>query len=202
MARHTFFSFHYERDSWRAAQVRNSNVIPSEDEYGFIDSAEWEAIKEKGDAAIEAWIAEQLEHTSVTAVLIGSETAGRDWVRHEIIESWKRGNGIVGIWIHNVKDQNVETALKGRNPLDEIMLPDGKPLSAVCKTYDWVNDGRENLGNWIEEAYNGRSSDSGQAIKGGSVSAVPATFAVEPAWLAAVCAWSADDWAALAAATP
>ncbi|MGF9996732.1 TIR domain-containing protein [Bacillus safensis] len=26
MARKVFFSFHYERDAWRAGQVRNSNI--------------------------------------------------------------------------------------------------------------------------------------------------------------------------------
>ena len=153
MARHTFFSFHYERDSWRAGQVRNCNVVSSEDEYGFIDAAAWEEIKKKGDKAIEAWIAEQLEHTSVTAVLIGAETADRPWVQHEIVESWNRGNGIVGIWIHNIKDQRRETDTKGRNPLDEITMANGKPLSSVCKTYDWVNDdGYNKMSDWIEAA--------------------------------------------------
>jgi hypothetical protein len=166
MARHTFFSFHYERDSWRAGQVRNCNVVPSEDEYGFIDAAAWEEIKKKGDDAIEDWIAEQLEHTSVTAVLIGAETADRPWVLHEIVEGWNRGNGIVGIWIHNIKDQHVETDAKGRNPLDEITLADGKPLSSVCKTYDWINnDGRNELGRWIEEAFEGRKGKSTEVIK-------------------------------------
>jgi hypothetical protein len=166
MARHTFFSFHYEKDSWRAGQVRNSNVIPCEDEHGFIDAADWEEIKSQGDDAIEAWIAEQLEHTSVTAVLIGAETADRPWVKHEIVESWNRGNGIVGIWIHNIKDQHSEIGTKGRNPLDEITLPDGNPLSAVCKTYDWVsNNGRNNLGKWIEEAFDGRKGKSMEVIK-------------------------------------
>lgn len=166
MARHTFFSFHYERDSWRAGQVRNCNVVSSEDEYGFIDAAEWEEIKKKGDDAIEDWIAEQLEHTSVTAVLIGAETADRPWVLHEIAESWNRGNGIVGIWIHNIKDQHGETDAEGRNPLDEITLSDGKPLSSVCKTYDWVNnDGRKDLGKWIEEAFEGRKGKSTEVTK-------------------------------------
>ena len=41
MARKTFFSFHYERDAWRASQVRNCNVIADEDEYGVIDAAEF-----------------------------------------------------------------------------------------------------------------------------------------------------------------
>lgn len=166
MARHTFFSFHYERDSWRAGQVRNCNVVSSEDEYGFIDAAAWEEIKKKGDKAIEAWIAEQLEHTSVTAVLIGEETADRPWVQHEIVESWNRGNGIVGIWIHNIKDQRREIDAKGRNPLDEITMANGKPLSSVCKRYDWVNDdGRSNLGKWIEEAFEGRKGKSTEVIE-------------------------------------
>ena len=31
MARKVFFSFHYERDAWRVAQVRNSNIITNLD---------------------------------------------------------------------------------------------------------------------------------------------------------------------------
>ena len=161
MARKTFFSFHFEGDSWRAGQVRNSNVIPIECETGFMDACDWEEVKKKGAPAVEQWIASQLEGTSVTAVLIGTETAGRPWVQHEIIESWNRGNGIVGVLIHNIKDQNGETALPGRNPLDEIKLPDGRSLAAVCRTYDWVADqGRANLGSWIEEAYQLREQDA------------------------------------------
>ena len=41
MARKTFFSFHFEGDSWRAGQVRNSNVIPIECETGFMDACDW-----------------------------------------------------------------------------------------------------------------------------------------------------------------
>jgi hypothetical protein len=170
MARQTFFSFHYERDSWRAGQVRNCNVVASEDEHGFIDGVEWETIKSQGDEAIERWIAEQMEYTSVTVVLIGAETADRPWVQHEIVESWNRGNGIVGVRIHNIKDQHSETDSYGRNPLDEIKLPDGLALSTACKTYDWVlNEGRNNLGTWIEEAFQARSKRTGsETIKDSS----------------------------------
>ncbi len=161
MARKTFFSFHFEGDSWRAGQVRNSNVIPIECETGFMDACDWEEVKKKGAPAVEQWIASQLEGTSVTAVLIGTETAGRPWVQHEIIESWNRGNGIVGVLIHNIRDQNGETASPGRNPLDEIKLPDGRSLAAVCRTYDWVADnGRANLGSWIEQVYQLREQDA------------------------------------------
>jgi hypothetical protein len=153
MARKIFFSFHYERDAWRAGQVRNCNVVSSEDQYGFIDAADWESIKKKGDSAIERWIDDQLKNTSVTAVLIGTETADREWVQREIVKSWNRGNGIVGIWIHNIKDQDQKTDTQGRNPFDSVKLPDGTILSSVCKTYDWtVEDGRKNLGKWADEA--------------------------------------------------
>lgn len=159
MARKIFFSFHYERDAWRAGQVRNCNVVVStEDQYGFIDAADWEEVKKKGDAAIKKWIGDQMENTTVTTVLIGAETADRDWVQHEIMEGWNRGNGIVGIRIHNIKDQNQKTDTPGRNPLDDYKLSDGTILSSICKTYDWVNDdGRKNLGKWADEAANIRS---------------------------------------------
>jgi hypothetical protein len=161
VARKIFFSFHYERDSWRAGQVRNSNVVSSEDRYGFIDAADWESIKKQGNAAIKRWIDDQLKNTSVTVVLIGTETADREWVQHEILRSWNRGNGIVGVRIHNIKDQNQETDTAGANPLDQFKLPDGTLLSSVCKTYDWVlDDGRKNLGKWADEAANKRAEFS------------------------------------------
>lgn len=159
MSRKTFFSFHYERDAWRAGQVRNSNVVSASDRYGFVDAADWEAIERQGDAAVERWIAKQLKDTSATVVLIGAKSSERDWVIHEIVESWNRGNGIVGVYIHSIKDQYSETDLKGENPLTKVTLKEnGTPLSSQCKTYDWVaDDGRANLGKWIEDAVRARA---------------------------------------------
>ena len=157
MARKTFFSFHYERDAWRAANVRNSGVLSSDDEYGFIDAADWEKIEREGDAGIKRWIQDQLKNTTATVVLIGAETASREWVRYEIRESWKRGNAIVGVRISGIKDQDSKTDSFGVNPLDVVKFEDGTALSTVCKTYDWVADkGREHLGEWLEEAVQAR----------------------------------------------
>ncbi|MDD5759884.1 MAG: TIR domain-containing protein [Desulfobulbaceae bacterium] len=161
MARKIFFSFHYKRDAWRAGQVRNSNLIPNEDEYGVIDGVEWEKIERQGDEAIKRWIKSQLEYTSVTVVLIGAETASREWVRYEIMESWNRGNAIIGVRIHNLKDQDQQADSEGANPLEEIKFSDGTPLSAYCKTYDWISgDGRNNLGKWAEEAVQAMEAQS------------------------------------------
>ena len=158
MARQTFFSFHYERDAWRAGQVRNCNLLPTNDQHGFIDSVEWESIKRKGDDAVRRWIDDQLKGTTVTTVLIGRETAERPWVQREIMRSWNRGNGIVGMRIHGIKDQNSESDLAGPDPFDLFKLPDGALLSSVCKVHDWVlDDGRNNLGQWSENAIEARA---------------------------------------------
>jgi hypothetical protein len=141
VARKTFFSFHYERDNWRAGQVRNCWLTQG-DEAGYIDGVDWEAVKSKGDAAIKKWIDDQLYGTTVTVVLIGAETSTREYVRYEIKQSIARPNGLLGIYIHNIKNQYQQTDYEGSNP-----LPYGYP------TYDWVyGDGRANLGSWIEAA--------------------------------------------------
>jgi hypothetical protein len=50
MPRRVFFSFHYERDLWRAGQVRNSWVTkPDREAAGFWDAAAWEEVKKKGE---------------------------------------------------------------------------------------------------------------------------------------------------------
>lgn len=180
MARKTFFSFHYERDVWRAANVRSCNMISSDDEYGFVDKAAWESIKRQGDPAIEKWINDQLKNTSVTVVLIGAETAERDWVDYEIRQSWKKGNGLVGVRIHIVRDQNKQTDAPGPNPFDRVLLVDGIPLSEYVDVYDFVDDnGRENMGSWIEDAFQFRQSYQGETrLKEGNMTA-PA-FAAAP----------------------
>jgi len=43
MVRRVFFSFHYERDIWRANIVRNSWVTkPDREAAGFVDATVWE----------------------------------------------------------------------------------------------------------------------------------------------------------------
>lgn len=157
MVRRVFFSYHFQEDAWRANQVRNSWVTKrSRKAAGFFDAADQEEVKRASDAEIKRWIDEQLQGTSVTIVLIGEHTASRKYVRYEIEQSLKRGNAILAIRIHNVKDLSGRVGREGSNPLDGFSLPAGsgrRPLSDVFPTYDWViGDGRNNLPQWIEEA--------------------------------------------------
>lgn len=158
MARQTFFSFRYKADNWRAGIVRNSWVTKVKEgkPSGFFDSAEWEEVKKKTDSEIEKWISKQIDGTSVTVILIGADTANKKWIDYELISSRKRGNGLLGIYIHQLKDKSEKTTTKGVNPFDtwEATVNGAKVrFSSIYKTYDWVDDnGYDNIGNWIEKA--------------------------------------------------
>jgi hypothetical protein len=160
MARRVFFSFHYD-DIWRVNQVRNSWIITRDSESaGFVDKAEFEKVERQGRQAIETWIDRQLNGTSTTIVLIGEETAHRPYVQYEVQRSYERGNGLLGIYIHNMKAVNGQTGwFCGPNPFDNVHVDGGlfgkTTLSNTLHIpiYDWVNDdGRNNIASWIERA--------------------------------------------------
>jgi hypothetical protein len=152
VARKTFFSFHYKDDIWRASVVRNSWVTQDRESAGFFDSVEWEKVKKRTDSEIEKWIDGQMNGTSVTVVLIGQNTAGRKWINYEITSSHKRGNGLLGIYIHKIKDKYGNTSQKGTNPLSQWNFKNGgKEITYLV--YDWVDDdGYNKMGDWIEKA--------------------------------------------------
>ncbi|HER6020867.1 TPA: TIR domain-containing protein [Streptococcus pyogenes] len=157
MARRVFFGFHYDEDINRSMIVRNSWVTQGKEAAGFIDKAEFEKIKRNGENAVCKWIDKQLEGTSITIVLIGKETLNRPFVQYEIIKSIERGNAIIGIHIHNLRDMITQrTTVKG-NPHTIIgYYNDGTPayFDYICDDlYDYLEDnGYYNLGSWIEKA--------------------------------------------------
>ena len=155
MTRRVFFSFHHKGDARRIGQIRNSWVTKDgQEDAGFVDAADWERIKNQGDEAVERWIDAQLKGTSVTVVLIGAETASRPWVLYEISESHNKGNGLLGIYIHNCKDLDGRTCYQGTNPFSQVHFTNsGQSLESVYPVYDWIlNDGYSNMGTWIEAA--------------------------------------------------
>lgn len=156
MARRVFFSFHYQRDVWRTNQIRNAHIVDGTAAAGFQDASLWEEAKRKGDAAVKALIDKGLDGTTVTAVLIGSETANRKYVKYEIDQSIIRGNGLLGVYIHNLRDRNSNTDPPGRNPFDNLYWEkNGQKvyLSSVYQAYDWISDnGYQNFGSWVEAA--------------------------------------------------
>lgn len=157
MVRKVFYSFNYERDGWRAGQVLNGRLTKSEiDVVGYVGVEAWESIKRQGNEAVKYWIEENLNETSVTAVLIGSETATQEWVLYAIQQSYLKRNGLLGIYIHNLRGNTGNTSIKGQNPFEKLYIEENGqkiPLSQLYPTYDWIiDDGYNNLGVWVEEA--------------------------------------------------
>lgn len=164
MARRVFYSFYYKEDNWRASQVRNMGVIEGNKP---VSDNDWEKITRGGDDAIKRWINDQLNGTSCTIVLISKNTAGRKWIKYEIEKSWNDRKGLLGIYIHNLKDSNGNKSSKVRNPFDDFTMNQGNiKLSSIVKAYDppyfdsqMVYDYiKKNIASWIEEAINIRNN--------------------------------------------
>ena len=68
--------------------------------------------------------------------------------------------GVLGIYIHNMKDLSGNQAHKGGNPFDHVKLTSGNALSSVIPAHDPpYTDSKDvyayiknNLPNWIEKA--------------------------------------------------
>ena len=165
MKRQVFFSFHYKPDNWRASQVREMGTIEGN---SAVSDNDWETVTKGGDSAIQNWIAEQMRYRSCTVVLVGSDTADRKWINHEIIESWDKKKGVVGIRVHGLKDRDGHiSSSSGNNPFDYVTIGNDKKLSSIVKCYnpagtnskaryDWI---KQHLANAVEEAITIRNAN-------------------------------------------
>lgn len=152
--RRVFFSFHYVHDNWRAAQIRNAGVVEGNKR---VSDNQWESYADT--ASIKKWVDSQLAGASCTIVLIGSHTAESEWIHYEIKKSWDEGKGLLGIYVHKLKDQYGKQSPKGKNPFDNINI-NGRILSNVVKSYNPPHDDskdayhyvKSKIAEWIEDA--------------------------------------------------
>ena len=150
-----FFSFHYERDLWRVSEIKSHWVTKHDRESaGYMDENAWKSLTLQGDGEIKKWIRNQLHGTSVTVVMIGTETHSIDYVNYEISLSQERKNGLLGVYIHNIQDIYNKKDSKGKNPFDDFRdTNSGLLFSQIYPSYDWIeDDGYENFGGWVETA--------------------------------------------------
>ncbi len=158
MAKKCFLSFHYKQDNWRVSQIKQIGAI---EEQPLLASNKWEEVKNKGDSAIEKWIADNMKGKECLVVLVGEKTAGRRWVKHEIKKAWKDGLGVLAINIHNLKDSSGQQSTKGSNPFAGLTV-DGKevagkiydpPYLASKNVYEYIES---NIESWVKEAIKAR----------------------------------------------
>lgn len=156
--RQVFFSFEYNKDNWRAGQVRNMGIVDNSSTFSDND---WEEVKSKSDTKIKEWIDSQLAKRSCLVVLIGATTSGRKWIDYEIQKAYELGKGIVGIYIHGLKDSDGNQTTKGSNPFYQIYIgKENKRLSNYVSCFDSryissnfvYDDIKENIEQLIENA--------------------------------------------------
>ncbi|WP_420560554.1 TIR domain-containing protein [Tepidicaulis sp.] len=158
MRRKVFFSFHFDNDFWRTQQVRNIGALEGQT---TCSANAWEEIKRKGDAAVKKWISDNMTGKSCVVVLVGSDTANRRWVLHEISKGWNDGKGILAIRVNKLLDAHSQSSRAGPNPLSKIAFNDGgKTLADVVELKTPVGSDSKaiyatisnNIEKWIEEA--------------------------------------------------
>ena len=162
MAKKCFLSFYYKQDNWRVSQVKQIGAV---EEQPIMSANQWEEVKKKGDDAIKAWIEDNMKGKNCLIVLIGEKTAGRRWVKYEITEAWKKGKGVLGIYIHNLKDSDGNQSKKGSDPFSSFKIGDDSmtkyaksydpPFSISTSVYSHIVS---NIENWIDEAIRLRNS--------------------------------------------
>ena len=141
MARRCFFSFHYKH-VWKVNQIRSMTNVIGTAAAGFQDASLWEEAKKKGDKAIKAMIDKALLNTTVTVVLVTRGSSSRKYINYEIDQSLARGNGLVAVQIHHLKDSNGNTGSPGAIPRQIKMNG--------YKAYKYTT--KESFAKWIDEA--------------------------------------------------
>jgi hypothetical protein len=139
MAKRVYFAFHYQDViDFRANVVRKHNFTGGVEAAGYYDYSIWESAKTTSPLALKRLINKEVEGTSVTAILIGSQTYARRWVRYEIIKSIERQNRVIGVHINGIAGKDRLTKALGPNPFDHLGLEfstDGKRITPT----EWLN---------------------------------------------------------------
>ncbi len=132
-----YFCFNYQRDRHRASQIHRLPEIVSRSAAGFDTSTLWM----EGDK--QRLVKDALLGTTVTVVCLGYMTRHNKDVDYQIRASLAQGNGLVGIKVNHLKDDEGNTDGEGKPP----------PIIEAKGYNIYPYSGPEQLVAHIEEAY-------------------------------------------------
>ncbi|WP_213773026.1 TIR domain-containing protein [Bradyrhizobium sp. dw_78] len=167
MAKRVFFSFHYQDViDFRANVVRQHWMTkPDREEAGFFDASIWESARRTGSVALKRLINSGLDGTSVTCVLVGSQTYERPWVRYEILKSFRKGNTLLAVQINSIKGKDQRTKTNGPNPLEYVGVTFSESgdtgtlwekMNGNWKEYSEIDGGASYRTGGVAEQYRGK----------------------------------------------
>jgi len=141
--RRVYFSFQYQRDLARVTRIRKIPNVVAYSAAGFADTTLWQKTRRRGDAAVRQMIESGIENTTVTLICIGLRSTVNDkYVAYEIERTLAHGNGIVGLHLPDLRDEDGEPVGKGQAP--------ARIVTSGYRVYDY--GGPEQLAAHIEEA--------------------------------------------------
>lgn len=159
MARSSFVSFHYQNDYWRVQQILRMGAIEGQE---IMPAQNWETVKARGKQAAKDWIDKEMAYKGAVVVLIGSETASREFVQYEIRKAWSIKKPLVGIRIHGLKNKDGHTSRAGANPFAQFGFSDSnKTYADYVPVFDPAGTDsthvyasiKNNLDSWTGRAY-------------------------------------------------
>jgi antiphage defense system Thoeris ThsB-like protein len=167
MAKRVFFSFHYQDViDFRANVVRQHWMTkPDREEAGFFDASIWESARRTGSVALKRLINSGLDGTSVTCVLVGSQTYERPWVRYEVLKSFRKGNALLAVHINSIKGKDQRTKTNGPNPFEYVGVTFSKSgdtgtlwekVNGSWKEYSEIDGGASYRTEGVGEQYRGK----------------------------------------------
>ncbi|MFI8662076.1 TIR domain-containing protein [Rhodococcus qingshengii] len=165
MTKSAFVSFHYQRDYWRVQQVLQMGALDGQVE---LTHQKWEEVRRTGEAAVTAWIDQQMNYKKAVIVLVGNETGSRKFVQYGIRRAWIMRKPLLGIRIHGLKDSSGYTDAPGLNPFTSFGFSDSSktyadfvpvydPAAFTGKSYPSSSDNynaiKTNIANWADNGY-------------------------------------------------
>lgn len=159
MARSCFVSFHYQNDYWRVQQVLRMGAIGGQE---ILPAQNWEQVRKKGNVAVQDWIDKEMGYKVAVVVLIGAETASREFVQYEIKRAWTLKKPMLGIRIHALQNSAKQTSRPGANPFAQFGFSDSRRTYAdYIPVFDPTGSDsahvyatiQNNLDTWILQGY-------------------------------------------------
>lgn len=105
---HVFISFAFEDED--EVNLLRGHAKNEKTELEFDDFSLKQAINSENEDYIKQKIRERIDHSSVTAVYLTSDSAKSKWVEWEITESLKRGKGVIGVYKGDAPPGNLPAA--------------------------------------------------------------------------------------------
>jgi len=100
--------------------VVRSHKMTHEDHGGYFSPFIWEAAARGGDDSIKKLIDTQIQTSSASVVLIGTNTYDQRWVKYEIFRSMRKGNKLLGIHINGIEGRDGRGKPLGPNPFSYL----------------------------------------------------------------------------------